>query len=100
MKITKTDLENMYQEHVELERIRLQKLFDEDKHSITICIIDQNKLGKKTYVKRYNEYSQFSENYFKTLIAHLQDIFVDSKIWISADDTIELKTILLNIDWS
>jgi hypothetical protein len=100
MKISRNDLENMYQEHLESERIRLQTLLEEDKQSILLEILEQNKYGRKTMFKKYTEFANYNENYFKTLILELQEVFDDSKIWISAENNDNSKCLLLNIDWS
>uniref|UniRef100_A0A6C0JDX1 Uncharacterized protein n=1 Tax=viral metagenome TaxID=1070528 RepID=A0A6C0JDX1_9ZZZZ len=100
MKISKSDLEDMYKEHLESERLRLLQLLEEEKNSIIMSIIEQNKYGKKMLSKKYIEYTNYNESYFQTLISHLQEIFVDSKIWMSAENTDTSKHLLLNIDWS
>jgi len=100
MKISKNDLETMYQEHLESERIILQKMLEDDKRCILLDILEQNKQGRKFLSKKYIEYTKYSEHYFKTLISELEEIFVDSKIWISAENNVDSKCLLLNIDWS
>jgi hypothetical protein len=98
MKITKNDLQTMYYEHIEAEKKRLAKLFEEERQSIIKGVLDENKLGKKHYSKRCNDYN---EEYFQALVTHLQELFIDSRITLAlADNEIQKKSILLTIDWS
>jgi hypothetical protein len=98
MNITKADLQNMYLEHIEAEKIRLAKLFEEERKSIITGVLEENKLGKKIYTRKCYDYN---EEYFQMLVTNLQELFVDSKIGLSLVNNDGSKScILLSVDWS
>jgi site-specific DNA-adenine methylase len=98
MSITKNDLQNMYIEHLEAEKRRLAKLFEEQRKSIIMSVLEENKMGKKVFTKKCYDHN---EEYFQMLVSSLQELFVDSRVALSlVDDDSSKKCILLSIDWS
>jgi hypothetical protein len=98
MKITREDLNNMYFEHIEAEKIRLAKLVEEEFNDIIREILNENKLGKKIYQRKCYE---CNEIYLNNLLSKLQELFVDSKIatlFITNDGP--NNYVLLKLDWS
>jgi len=77
MVITKQDLKNMYLEHLNAEKIRLERLIDEEIKLIIKDIIDENKLGKQNYRRKCYE---LREDYLTMFFTKLQEVFVDIKI--------------------
>jgi hypothetical protein len=98
MKITREDLKNMYLEHIEAEKVRLEKLLEEEFNIIVREILNENKLGRFSYQKKCYEYS---EMYLTSLLTRLQEVFVDSKIqtaFITNDGP--QKYVLVKIEWA
>jgi hypothetical protein len=98
MNITKADLNNMYTEHIEAEKKRLAKMFEEERKSIITSVLEENKLGRKIFTKKCYDYN---EEYFQMLVTSLQELFVDSRIGLSlGNDEGAKKCVVLSIDWS
>jgi len=98
MVITREDLKNMYIEHVEIEKIRIAKLIEEDYKSFVQEILEENRLGRNCCQRKSYE---CSEIYINVLLNKIQELFVDSKIttrFVTNDGS--EKYILINIDWS
>jgi hypothetical protein len=98
MKITREDLKNMYLEHIEAEKVRLEKLIEEEFNTIVREILNENKLGNRIYQRKCYEYS---EMYLTSLLTRLQEVFVDSKIqtaFITNDGP--QKYVLVKIEWA
>ena len=98
MKITREDLKKMYVEHIEAEKVRLEKLIEEEFNTIVREILNENKLGNRIYQRKCYEYS---EMYLTSLLTRLQEVFVDSKIqtaFITNDGP--QKYVLVKIEWA
>jgi hypothetical protein len=98
MKITREDLKKMYVEHMEAERIRFEKMIDEEFKTIVQELLNENLSGKFSYQKKFYEYS---EMYLTPLLTRLQSVFVDSKIQTAfiTDDGPQ-KYVMVKIEWA
>jgi hypothetical protein len=101
MVITREDLNNMYLEHIEAEKVRLAKLIDEDFRTIIQSVLQENNRGLKQYQRTCYE---TSELYMRPLLSRLQEIFVDAKILLESvnnESSVEnQRVLLLTINWS
>jgi hypothetical protein len=98
MVITREDLNNMYLEHIEAEKVRLAKLIDEDFKTIIQEVLQENNRGQKLYKRKCYE---TSELYMHPLLSRLQEVFVDTKIFLeSVNSEGNQHYLLITINWS
>lgn len=96
--ISRQDLQNMYKEHVEAEKIRIAKLLEDELNSILKEILQLNNVGLKRYSKNYMDYPG---EFINVIVYKLKEIFIDSNIGFEeSPDNSNNKLVTIFVDWT